>query len=156
MDLRRLRAGEWIVALSGVALLGSLFAPWYAAGRTGWEALAANDVILALIAGAAVALWLITASQSVPALPIAFAALVTLAGAVATILVAVRVIWPAGGAGSRDWGIWLALAGALGIAAGGWIGMRDERLSKPSRPTDSTGRPAPPPPEVETLPAPRS
>ena len=64
MDLRRLRAGEWIVALSGVALLGSLFAPWYAGGRTGWEALAANDVILALIAGAAVALWLITASLS--------------------------------------------------------------------------------------------
>jgi hypothetical protein len=29
MDLRRLRAGEWIVAVSGAALLASLFLPWY-------------------------------------------------------------------------------------------------------------------------------
>jgi hypothetical protein len=34
------------------------------------------------------------------------------------------------------------------------MAMRDERLSKPGRPTDLSGRPIPAQPEVETLPAP--
>ena len=36
MDLRRLRAGEWVAAASGVALLVSLFLPWY--GGAGGDA----------------------------------------------------------------------------------------------------------------------
>src|SRR5688572_20013404 len=47
MDLRRLRAGEWIAAVSGAAVLASLFLPWYddgAADLSGWEALGAIDV----------------------------------------------------------------------------------------------------------------
>lgn len=154
MDLRRLRAGEWIVALSGVALLVSLFLPWYD-GRTAWEALAVDDVILALIAAAAVSLLIVTATQRVPAVPVALVAMSTLAGTVASVLVLVRVIWLPDLAEGREWGLWLGLAGAIGIVAGAWIGVRDERLSKPGRHTDATGRPAPPPPEIEPMPAPR-
>ena len=48
MDLRRLRAGELLLALAGVALLAALFLPWYgdeASGNTltGWEALQVRD-----------------------------------------------------------------------------------------------------------------
>ena len=32
MDLRRLRAGEWLAAAAGVALVVSLFLPWYEIG----------------------------------------------------------------------------------------------------------------------------
>ena len=43
MDLRRLRAGEILLAVSGLVLLVSLFLPWYGtagdAELTGWEAL---------------------------------------------------------------------------------------------------------------------
>ena len=47
MDLRRLRVGEWLAAVSGLALLASLFLPWYGPGSvTGWEALSAIDVLL--------------------------------------------------------------------------------------------------------------
>jgi hypothetical protein len=158
MDLRRLRAGEWIAALGGAALLGSLFLPWYAAGTvesSAWEALAATDILLAVVAAFAVSLFVVTATQRVPAVPIALAGLVTFAGIVGLVLVLVRTAWLPDFADSREWGIWLGLAGALAIVIGGWLAMHDERLSKPGRPTDATGRPGPPPPEIEAIPAPR-
>jgi hypothetical protein len=154
MDLRRLRIGEWILAASGGALLVSLFLPWYDAALTAWESFAVIDIVLALIAAAAVAVLLITATQSVPAVPIMLESLVTLAGIAATVIVIVRVLNLPDGAGGREWAIWLGLAGALGIAVGGLVAMRDERLSSPGDHTDHTGRPAPPPAEVETLAAP--
>jgi hypothetical protein len=141
MDLRRLRAGEWIVALSGVALFVSLFLPWFGGGRSAWEALGVTDVVLAVIAATALGLVVATATQDVPAVPIALEAVVTLLGVVAVVLVLVRVISPLDG---REWGLWLGLAAAVGIAAGAWLGLRDERVAG-----------APPPPEVEALPAPR-
>jgi hypothetical protein len=144
MDLRRLRAGEWIVALSGVALLASLFLSWYGPNLTGWEALGVNDVILAAIALGAVALFVATATQAVPAVPIALEAVVALLGIVAVVLVAIRAIWLPDLADGREWGLWLGLAGAVGIAGGGWIGVREERMPG-----------TPPAPEVEPLPAPR-
>ena len=144
MDLGRLRAGEWIVAVSGAALLASLFLPWYEPEASGWEALSAGDVIIALVAAAALALSLITATQRVPAVPISFEAVMVLLGFVAAVLVLVRTIWLPGAAAERDWGLWLALAGALGIVAGSWIGIGDEGEGRPS-----------PRSEVETIPAPR-
>ena len=123
MDLRRLRAGEWITAACGVALLVSLFLPWYDAPRlTAWEALAALDVLLALVAACAVAFLLLTAGQRVPAVPIAFSVLVTYAGIAAVILVAGRALSLPDGATGREWGLWLALAAALGIVAGALLG----------------------------------
>jgi hypothetical protein len=159
MDLRRLRAGEWIVAASGTTLLLALLLPWYeldgGATATGWEGLAVVDAVLAVIAAAAVALPLVTATQRVPAVPIALDALVTLAGLVAAVLVLVRTLDLPGGAADREWALWLGLAGSVGILGGGMLAMRDERLSPPGRHTDLMGRPTSPPPEVETIPAPR-
>jgi hypothetical protein len=159
MDLRRLRAGEWIVAASGAALLLALFLPWYTAdaGRStsAWESFAVLDIVLVLIAASAVALLVVTATQPVPAVPVTLAALVALGGLVATVLVLIRVFDLPDGAAGRRWALWLGLAGSLGIFAGGLIAIRDERRSTPGRNTDLTGRPAPPPPEVETITAPR-
>ena len=145
MDLRRLRAAEWIAAVSGAALLASLFLPWYGSGpddATGWQALAATDVLLALVAAFGVALVPITAAQRTAAVPIACSALVSLAGLVGILLVLFRAANLPDGADGREWALWLGLAAAFGVAAGGWLAMRDERLS-------------PPPPEIEPLPAPR-
>jgi hypothetical protein len=144
MDLRRLRAGEWIIALSGVALLVSLFLPWYGDDLTAWEALAVNDVILAAIGLAAIAALIATAGQRVPAVPIALEAVVTVLGFVALVLVAVRAIWIPDGADGREWGLWLALAGAAGIAVSGWIAAADDTMAG-----------TPPQPDPEPLPAPR-
>jgi hypothetical protein len=127
MDVRRLRAGELTAATGGTLLFVSLFLPWYGPRRTGWEALAVNDVILALVALAAVAVLLVTALQRVPAVPIAMDSLLTLFGVVGLILVLVRVAWLPDGAHDRAYGLWLGLAGAVAIVAGGWISMRAQR-----------------------------
>jgi hypothetical protein len=154
MDLRRLRAGEWIAAVSGAVLLVSLFLPWYE-GTSAWEALAVIDIAVALVALFGLALLPVTASQRVPAVPIAFSAFVTLAGLIGTVLVLVRVADLPDGADGRGWALWLGLIAALGVTAGGAIAMRDERLSPPGRHTDLMGRPVPAPPEIEPIPAPR-
>ena len=161
MNLRRLRIGEWITAISGLVLLVSLFLPWYGAqdpsgpALTGWESLAILDIVLALIAAGAVALLLITATQRLPAVPLAFNVFVVLAGMLAVMLVLVRVAALPDGAGERDWALWLGLAGALGVLIGSLIALRDDRHSSRDRYTDLSGRPAPPPPELEAIPPPR-
>jgi peptidoglycan/LPS O-acetylase OafA/YrhL len=159
MDLRRLRAGEWIAALSGVALLVSLFLPWYGAGEegdaSGWEALAAVDIALALVAAFGVSLLAITASQRVPAVPIALSAIVTLVGLIGVVLVLIRLANLPGSFEGRELGVWLGLLAAIGIVAGGGLAMGDERLSPDGSHTDLTGRPTPAPPEIERIPAPR-
>ena len=162
MDMRRLRAGEWITAGSGICLLVSLFLPWYgssteggASDASGWESLALLDIVLALIAAAAVGLLVITAAQRLPAVPLTLNTFVALAGLVAVVLVLVRVVDLPDGAGAREWGLWLGLAGAVGIVAGALVAMRDERPSRPGRRTDLSGAPAPSPAEIETIRAPR-
>jgi hypothetical protein len=158
MDLRRLRVGEWIAACSGASLLVALFLPWYgtAAGDvTAWQALAAMDVALALVAASAIALLVVTASQRVPAVPIALSAFVTLLALIGLVLVLVRVADLPDGVDGREWGLWLGLLAAIGIVGGGVLAMRDERLSPAGSNTDLTGRPTPPPPEIEPIAAPR-
>ena len=155
MDLRRLRAGEWITSLAGLVLLVSLFLPWYD-GASGWEALSIIDILLALVALAAIGMVPLTASQEVPAIPLAIQALLAIAAKVALILVLIRVISPAGGADDREAGLWVALAATAGVLIGAWVAMRDERLSDGDRLTDLTGRPVASAQEVEALPAPRA
>lgn len=168
MDLRRLRAGEWIAGLSGIALLVSLFLPWYEGvlscpgGGAGcsheqlsaWDTLAVTDVLLALIAAFAVLVWIVTATQRVAALPLALDGMLTLFGLVGILLVLFRVLSLPGEATGRDWALWLGLAASIGIVVGAWLAMRDERLSTPGRTTDATGRPGPEPAPIQTLPAP--
>ena len=175
MDLRRLRAGEWIAAASGVALIVSLFLPWYegtsdGAGTyggdatfTAWEVLAVLDVVLLIVGLLAIAVLVVTASQGVPALPVALGSLAVIAGAIGAALVLFRVlaipdleafsdaVFPEG---ERQLGLWLALLAAAGVTAGSFLAIRDERLSRPGETTDVSGRPVPPPPEIEPLPPP--
>ena len=165
MDLRRLRAGEWIVALGGGLLLFSLFVAWYHAPVPSlrppgsqpvdaWEAFTVIDVLLAIVGVFALSLVPITAAQRVPAVPLALDSLVAIAGKVAAILVLVRMLAHPSDAFGLEAGAWIALVGCAAIVAGGWIAMRDERLSDEGGPTDLTGRPRSGAPPIETLPAP--
>jgi len=142
MDPRRLRAGEWVTVASGLALLVSLFLPWYGEA-SGFEALSVIDVVLAAIAISAVLLGVVTAQQRVPAVPLAVSALVELAGVLGLLLVLLRVVDLPGGADERAWGLWVALVAAAGVVGGAAIAMRDE--SWPGAPRR----------DIETMPAPR-
>ncbi len=157
MDLRRLGRGEWTASVAGIALLVSLFSPWYEGGGedlSAWRTLAVIDVLLALIAAFAVLVWIVTATQRVAALPLILDGLLTFAGLLGVALVLIRVLALPDAASGRGWALWLGLAGTLGIVVGALLAMRDERLSKPGRPTDATGRPTPPPEPLPTIPAP--
>ena len=105
MDLRRLRHGDWIAGLSGVALVVLLFLPWYGASgtsatATAWEAFAVNDAILLFVGLFGIGLAVAAATQRTSAVPTALASLTALLGIVATILVAVRLTWPPWGSRS--------------------------------------------------------
>lgn len=158
MDLRRLRAGEWLAGLSGLVLLVALFLPWYgddAGTRTGWESLGALDVVLALVALSALAIPVVTAVQRVPAVPLAHESLTSLVGWFAVVLVLIRVLNMPDWADGREWGLWVALAATVGVAASTLLAMRDERLTRAGRHSDLTGVPVAHPREVETLSPPR-
>jgi hypothetical protein len=157
MDLRRLRAGEWLLALSGAALLVSLFLDWYASGPSGvsgWEAFTVIDGILAVVAVIALAGVVLAATQPTPALSISVEALTVLFGLLAAVLALIRVLDKPDLPPGYDLavGAWVGLVGALGVFGAALIAIRDERLD-PS--TDATGKPVSAQPEAELLNLPR-
>lgn len=163
MDLRRLRAGEWIAATAGVVLAVALFLPWYDVGGahvTAWEAYTVVDVLLFATALAGIGLAVLTAVQPTAAVGVAADSLLTIVASVLAIVALLRFLNlpgglddPALGAGRAAFA-WVGLAASFGVAIGALVAMRDERLSKPGRPTDPSGVPISAPPEVEALPAP--
>jgi uncharacterized membrane protein len=150
--MRRLRHGEWIAGAAGAALLLSLFLPWYriafgpleGPSGTAWEAFAAVDVVLALLALVPLTLVVVQATRPSPSVPVAFSVLTTLAGALAALLILWRLLDQPGPNDVVEVrpAAWLALAAALLAAAGGWRSMRAESI------------PRAPLPPIEDLPAP--
>jgi hypothetical protein len=140
---------DWAVGVCGVALIVSLWLPWYRGSLhtsfDAWQALAVNDVILLLVGALAVASVIATATQSSGAIPIASIVFVSLGGILASILTLVRLIWPPDlgpGPTDRAAGVWIAAGASLGLAVSALLSQRDERRG-PSRV------------EVAALPAPR-
>jgi hypothetical protein len=115
MNLRRLRKGEWITAISGLVLLVSLFLPWWNlpvegayfersigapefggvtewANVSAWEVLSVTDVLLAALGVFAVAVLLINAKAANTAPGVASEALLTLYAVVMSIVCVIRVL----------------------------------------------------------------
>jgi hypothetical protein len=161
MELSRLRTGEWIAGIGGIVLLFALlFLNWYGVGESvatpfgdvsigaefgAWDAQGflgtlANLVILA--AGiAAVGLAVVTAMERTVALPVAASALTASLGIGAVVLVFGRMLFQPGPNDLVDLeiGIFIALAGALAVAYGGWRSMGEEP-SDLGQPDDRRGR----------------
>jgi hypothetical protein len=163
MDVRRLRIGEWAMAVSGLALVVSLFLTWYHVGvagaspdsLSGWSAFSVTDVLLALVGLTALGTVVVVARSPTAAPGIAYEALVLLVSLVALVLGVVRLLDPPGAYLDARGGAWLGVVALLALVASCLVAMRDERLSPDERPTDTTGVPIPARVEVETLPAPR-
>jgi hypothetical protein len=145
-----LKPGDWLAGLGGVALLVALFLPWYTVSEgdgelTGWEAFSVIDILLALTAAVGVALAVLSATRRTPAVPVAFGVIGVPVGALAALIVLIRLVDPPGpntllGPGP---GAWISLAGALAVAAGSWLSIRDERnRGVPAVPVEA--RPTPP------------
>ena len=120
MNLRRVRPADWGAGICGLALLVSLFLPWF--GFDAWEAFAVTDLILALTAAVAIALPVICVSNEKTDGPITAAASTVLAGFVSAALVLSNVIDPVADGGSRS-GLYLGLVASAGIAIFAWRSM---------------------------------
>jgi len=143
VDLARLRFGDWVMALGGLAVLAVMFLDWYELpGKetvSAWESFAVTDVILALAAVMALAAFALTALQPTAAVPLALASITTLVAIVGLLLVVIRVISPPDVnelETARETGAWLGLV-AAGLLTGGCLAsIRDERLPEPEHPVE--------------------
>lgn len=140
MDLNRLNTGERLAGLSGLLLLISMFVHWYgvkgfSGGADAWQAFSLIDIVLLIVAVAAMGLALLGPSRSDLELPVTASAVVTSFGALAVVLVLLRLIDPPdiGVAAfaphaevTRKIGIWLGLLTSIGVAVGGYLAMQEE------------------------------
>jgi drug/metabolite transporter (DMT)-like permease len=147
VDVRRLRAGEWLATVAGIGLVFALALPWYEADDgdvSGYEALTVIDILLVLVAAVAFTLAILQATQTSPALPVAFGVLTVVTGAIGTLLTLFRLIdEPAMADVDVREGAWLSLAAVVALTAGGWLSIKNEHV-----------RHLPPGPEPELRPTP--
>lgn len=127
-----------------------------------WQVFSVADIFLALLGLLAIVVWVVVARWSAPGLGLAGEALLTLLAMVMTVVVLVQILGtpstlevpPPIPHATLEVGAWLGLASTFGILFGLLAAMRDERLSKPGEPTDSTGVRIDAQPAVEKLPGP--
>ena len=161
MDLRRLRFGDWVMGVGGLALLAVMFVEWFEpaiehpsggffiywdGGGDGqlnaWQSFAVNDVLLAIAAGLAIAAFVLTALQPTAAVPLALASLATLFSVLGLVLVTLRIVWPPDiGTGdsfetARMAGAWLGLVATALLTGGCLASIRDQRLPRPQHPVE--------------------
>lgn len=154
--------GKLVVALGALLLLLSLFLDWYGFGNgpngdgfSAWTAFELADLILALLAIAAIAVAIEPVRRSEPRLPEQLGAF---AGPAALVLVVVSLINEPPAAQGFDseleLGAWLGLAGAAIMCAGALLAFN--RISLVVTPRERTAAPPPPPPtpadQTETRP----
>jgi hypothetical protein len=149
--MRRLRAGEWLAAAGGVAVIVALALPWYGTRAreqtlTGFEAFGVIDLLLVLLVALGLALAVLQATQDAPARPVAAGVLTVTFGLLGVLLVLYRLANEPGPDEFLDVraGAYLGLAAVAALAAGGWRSIATERVPG-----------LPPGPEPELRPAPR-
>ena len=135
-DLSRLRRGEWFVGAGSIVLLASmLLLPWFGGSHAvdGWHALTHFRWLAVATLALAGALLIFQATRPAPAIPVTLSLFVCVLGALTAAWLVYRVgIDPTAG---RKVGGWVALAGALAIAYGGYSSTRQEGISERDAPT---------------------
>jgi hypothetical protein len=184
MDVDKLNTGEKIAGVSAILLFIFMFFDWFGveisgedgsvsfgsgAGGSAWDALDFIPIILVITIVVALINVFLRASDSEYEPPVSMNVAVAVLGGLSTLLVLFRIISPPsfgtfGGVSvdaTLEFGIFLGLITAIGIAYGGYRGMQEEgatfsgtadKLSgggpgnNPPPPPSSTPPPPPPPP----------
>ena len=124
----RLRRGEILAGASALALLVFLFAlNWLTVSgrnRHGWEALPILRWLLVVTALTGLLLTLAQATRPGPGLPVALSTIVTVLGAVSTLLLIIRLLTTSAGLCA---GAFLGLLAVIGILVGGFDSFRREQ-----------------------------
>ena len=118
-------------------MLVALFLPWYSTDGTtwsAWQAMAVDDVILAIAAVIAVVAAFVVGFPRLGSLSVAITSLAILPAAVGLVVTIYRLISPAPAVDvSLEYGAWLGLAATTAIAIGAWTGANDEGPARRSR-----------------------
>ena len=144
VDTSRISFGEMVAGVSAVALLIFMFLPWYgvstevpgfeaSVNANAWEALSLIDILLFLVILVTLALVGARAMGSLPAnLPAPAGLIIAIAGAIALVLIVIRLISIPGPdvdiqgvEFGRKIGIFLGLIAAAGITFGGYTAMNE-------------------------------
>jgi hypothetical protein len=147
-DRNRLSTGELIAGIAGLVLLIDLWFKWYgvkvSAGggllknfdigvsANAWQSFGLIDIILFLVALIAIGVAVMRALNNMPDMPYPPATLITIAGAVALLLIIFRTIsTPVDTHGvdgidvTRKIGLWIGLLSAAAMTYGGWRAMQE-------------------------------
>jgi len=137
MDVSQLGQGAKIAGGAGIALLISLFLPWYGVevsfggisaseNATAWEVFSFVDLVCFVAAAAAIAVAVLSMQNKAAALPVPPGQLLLGLGGFATLLVVYRLLnVPDGGVDSdavdigRKFGLFVGLLAAAGVAYAG-------------------------------------
>jgi hypothetical protein len=147
-DRNRLSQGELIAGIGGLVLLISMFLDWYGAkvktsignfgagfgGPNAWESFSLIDIIIFIVALIAIGVAVLRALDNMPDMPYPPATLLTVAGAIAFLLILFRLIVqpfdvPDQVDVTRSLGIWIGLLSAAAITYGGWRAMQESGAS---------------------------
>jgi hypothetical protein len=146
VSIARPSRGVLFAAVCGVALLIVMFVfDWFGSsgtsveidpdflglenvGLNAWQSFSILDWVLLVTAVAAIGAALIEATSRSVNSPVVAEAVVCSLGALAALLLVIRIIDPPGDL-NREVGVYVGLAFALGIAYGGWKAMADEGTS---------------------------
>jgi len=139
VDFSKLTTADRVICASAIVFLIATFLPWYGVegfdegSKTGWDYFLTGilPLLLAIVMVAQVAVSRFSTSQ-LPALPLPWGQVHLIAGALAAVLLILRVIIPSDiefFAGDftldRKWGLFVALIAALGLAAGGFLKSKE-------------------------------
>jgi hypothetical protein len=125
-----MRPAELLAAGAGLLLAVSLFLPWYEIGgvrEDAWTALTVSEIPAALAALGALTLVFVTVTRRSPAVPLGVAVVTATLALVSLVVLAVRAGAPPSGATARCYGLWLGLAGSVGVLVAAMLSLRDER-----------------------------
>jgi hypothetical protein len=115
-------------ALGGLGLLVSSFLPWYSSGAlhdlTAWQAFSATDLVLAAAAIMGMSVAVCVLFRISVSYPVAGSAVASGFGAVAVVLIVIRMISPPGDHLDLDYGAWLGLLSAAAVTVGSYMGMQ--------------------------------
>jgi hypothetical protein len=114
--------------VGGLGLLVASFLHWYSAGGedlTAWQAFSVTDIVLAAAAVVSMSVAVCVLFRISVSYPVAGSSVAAGIGAVAVILVVIRLIDPPGeGHVSIEVGAWIGLVSAIAVAVGGYLGMQ--------------------------------
>jgi hypothetical protein len=178
----RLSTGEQVAGAAGAALILIMFLfAWYGFDVPGANGLDAFDaysdwvniiLVLAAFSGISLALF----GSHMARIPISLSVIATVLGGLSAVIIFIYIISPPGIPGtdeaivdidlSREFGVWLGLLAAIGIAIGGYLTMQEEGTSfgdaadslsggsGGGHPQSGAGAPPPPPPPQQQAPPP--